>query len=96
MKKIVVVSIVIAVFAAVFAVLAVQTDFFKSSEAVKPVVEQKHDTNIEKNVKILPKTMKLQKIKVLDKEKLKEAVKKMKENRDKDPDFKKKHESCGE
>ena len=95
MKKVVIVSIIAAVFA-VLAVVAAETGFFKSAEVEKPSVRQEiEQKNIEKTIKFVPK-MKIQKIQTIDRNKLREAAKKIKEQQEKDPDFRKKGEKCGE
>ena len=95
MKKVVVISIIIAVAAPVFAVVAVETDFFKSVEAEKTAVEKKIDTSeVKKNIKFPIKTMKMQKINI-DREKFRKNMQKKKEKREEKPNFKKKRESYG-
>ena len=102
MKKVIVILIIIAAAVAIFAVVAGQNDLF-TTEAEKPVVEKpavSEPEYLKNDVKVPVKAMKMQKIRLIDKEKLRENLKKMKEERDKNPDktprFQKKRESCGE
>lgn len=94
MKKVIVISIVIAAAIAVFAAVALSSDLPKPAETAKPAVEQNQIGP--KDVKFSTKTLKTPKIRALDKEKLKEVMKKMKEKNEKDPNYHKKGESCGE
>ena len=102
MKKIVVIAIIIVAAIAVFAVVAGQTDtFFKSAEPAKPAFEKKVEPeDLKKDAKIPVKAMKMQKVKLIDKEKLRESLKKKKEKQGQNPNktlnFPKKRESCGE
>ena len=94
MKKFIVISIVIAAAIAIFAAVALSSDLPQPEETVTPAVEQKQIDP--KGVKFSPQTLKTPKIRALDKEKLKKAMKKMKEKQEKDPNYHKKGESCGE
>ncbi|MBQ4438512.1 hypothetical protein II898_06510 [bacterium] len=101
MKKIVIISIIIAAAVAIFAVVAGKNDAFNPVEAENPAVEKKIESeNLKKDIKVPVRAIKMQKIKLIDKEKFKENLKKMKEkqgkNPDNAPDFQKKGESCGE
>ena len=89
MKKVVIIFIIILIIAAALAVFAIQTDLFKSDEIKKPSVE--HSEN---ELKFPAKTIKMPKLKIIDKDTLNKNLKKFKEQRDKDPGFKK-EESCG-
>ena len=92
MKNFIVISIVIAVAAAVFAAIVFKDDLFKSAEAGKSAAEQTIESNdLKKNVKIPMKPIKIQKLKIDRKN-----VEKYKKGRDKDPNFQKKSKSCGE
>lgn len=96
MKKVIVISIIIAAVAAVLAVCAVKTDLFKQPETEKPAVEQQiKQDNLRRPIKINP-NLKSQRIKPIDKEKLRESLKKMKKNQSKDPNSMPKRQSCGE
>jgi hypothetical protein len=96
MKKVVIISIIIVLTVVVFAVFAVKTDIFKAAETEKTAVEQNDaPKNIENNVKIPVRALKIQKIQTLDKAKLREAVKKIKEKREKNPDYQPNGGSCG-
>lgn len=95
MKKVVIVSIIIAV-AAILAVFVAETGFFNSAEVEKPAVMQEIGRkDLEKNVKIAPK-MKMPKIKTIDRAKLKESLKKRKEKQEKAPNFQENYKKCGE
>lgn len=97
MKKVIVISIIIAAVAAVLAVCAVKTGLFKTAETEKPAVEQeiKHN-NPGKPLKINPR-IKMQKIPMLDKEKIRESLKKKrKENNNNNFNPEKKQKRCGE
>ena len=97
MKKVALILIFVAAAVAIFTVVAGQNDIFKSAEAEKAAVEKKIESvNMNKDAKIPLRTIKLQKIKMIDKEKLRENIKKKKEKPNKTPSFNKKHESCGE
>ena len=78
MKKIVVISIIIAAIAAVLAVCAVKTGLFRSAEAEKPAVEQKE---LKKPVRFIPKK-KIDKLQRIDSMKLLDAARKVKEKND--------------
>jgi len=93
MKKVIVISIVIVAAIAIFAAVALKSDISVPEAAEKAAVEQQQLEP--KDLKIPPKTIKTPKIMTLDKEKLKEVMKKMKE-KEKDPNYHKKGESCGE
>jgi len=97
MKKVLVILIVIAAAVAIFAVVAGQNDIAEPVKKAESAVEKKVEPEgLKKPVKF----MKMQKIKLIDKEKLKENLKKKKEKQDQNPDktvnFPKKRESCGE
>lgn len=94
MKKIIIISAIIVALAAVFAVFAVKTDLFKSAETKQDVLEEKNKV---KNLNMPAKfPSKIQgNIRFMDKEKFREAVKKIKEKQEKDPDSKSQGGSCG-
>ena len=102
MKKIIVIAIIIAAAVAIFAVVAGQKDLGKSAENVKAPVEQtvNKSEDLKKDVKMPLKTMKMQKIKLIDKEKLRKNIKEMKEKKGEKSDntlnLPEKRESCGE
>lgn len=101
MKKIIVIAIFIAVAIAIFAVVAGQADLGKSAEKVEVAVEKKvKSEDLKKDVKMPLKTMKMQKIKLIDKEKLRKNIKEMKEKKGEKSDntlnLPEKRESCGE
>lgn len=91
MKKIIIISVIVAALAAVFAVFAVKTDLFKSAEVKKEVIEQ--DVKVKKINR--PVKMNMGQIRFIDKETLRKAAKKVKEKQEKDPDSKSHGGSCG-
>ena len=82
--------------AAVFAVVAVKTDLFKSAEVEKPAVEKEVEIqNLDKSTKFSPK-IRMQKFKPIDRKKLDEAIKRKREERKRNnPDYQPDGGSCG-
>ena len=106
MKKVIVISIIIVAAIAIFAVVAGQNDMSNPANSGKATVEKVEKVekkvdleNLNKDAKVPLKTLKMQKLKILDRDKLRENIKKMKKEKDENPDktlnFPKKRESCG-
>lgn len=93
MKKTLVTSIIIAAIAAVLAVAAVQTGIFRSGEAAIPADGSKAETQDLKKL-TAPQKIKMPKIHTIDRKKLMEGAKKMKERREKEAEAKKTEESA--
>lgn len=95
MKKIIVVSLIIAALAAVFAVVAVKNDLFKSAEVEKPAVKNEAEVkDLEQPAKFSTK-IKMQKFKPIDRKKLDEAVKRRREKEKNNPEAQPQGGSCG-
>lgn len=95
MKKVVII-LIIAAAVAVFALVAGRNDVFKSVETEKTAIEKKIEPHeLKRDVKMPIKSLKIQRIKPIDKEKIKENIKKLKEKEGQNPDSPKNSESCG-
>lgn len=93
MKKTVVISIIIAAIAALLAVAAVQTGIFRSGESAIPADGSNAETQDLKKL-TAPQRLKMPKIQTIDRKKLMEGAKKMKERREKEAETKKTEESA--
>lgn len=94
MKKVVIISAVIAAIAAIVAICAAGTGLFNPAEAEKPAVEQEiQQNNFNKPFKT--PQLKFRKAPVLDKEKIREKLKKKKEKHQEETNSQETG-SCGE